>query len=55
MENKYTYSQNIGRLTTRQFQKLQTMLIPLNEMGRMEILYNQLKLEIEHDIESDAG
>lgn len=55
MKSENQYTKQIGILNTKQFKKLQEMLIPLNEMERMEILYNQLKVEIEHDIEMDAG
>lgn len=47
------YTQMIGIVNTNQFAKMQIMMQPLNELERMEILYNQLKLEIE--MEEDDG
>lgn len=50
MNEKTVYTQQIGTLlNTKQFRKLQTMLEPLNEIERLHVLYNQLKLEIEAD------
>lgn len=43
------YQQMIGRLTTRQFQILQTRMAELNESERYLMLYRQLELEIEAD------
>jgi len=48
-----TYRQSIGPLDSKQFGKMQTLLEPLNELQRMHVLYNLLKLMKEmDDIES---
>lgn len=40
----------IGRLTTRQFQALQTRLGTINESERYLMLYRQIEMEIEEDL-----
>lgn len=46
------YRKKIGSLmNTNQFAKMQIMLQPLNESERMQVLYEQLKLEKEADEE----
>lgn len=51
-ETKYTYTQKIGSLTTKQFAILQKYLEKVNEMERMAMLYRQLEKEIELDEET---